>query len=243
MRPPRISTINGMYHVTIRCNNKEFFIQDEEDFLLYKDVLANSKEKYNTLIHAYCITNNHVHLIVATPFEDNLSKFMQSLNGNYAKKYNKRHGKTGRFWGGRFHSVLIESETYFYNIMLYIEFNMLRCKQINDPSLWNWSSYNAHAYGKEDHILDFHPLYNELGSTPEKRQSYYRKMAQDRLREKGLEKDETLSDGIIVGSKDFVQSMIDSFGSKLPFYKNRKIYDYGGIYSIKRPKLIKINSS
>ena len=102
MRPPRISFAGGVYHVVIRCNNREYGFKGNDDFALYLRILLEAKNKYPVKIYAYCLTHNHVHLLVATPDKDNLSDFMRHLNGNFAKAYNKRHGRTGHFWGERF---------------------------------------------------------------------------------------------------------------------------------------------
>jgi len=176
MHPPRIAFIGALYHITARCNNREFFFQEEKDFETYMDILLRSKKIYKAKVHAYCITNNHVHLLVATPEENTISAFMQYLNGNYSKAYNKIHEKTGCFWGGRFYSTIIESETQFFNTLVYIELNMVRARVIENPKYWQWSSYNAHAFGKEDRVLDIHPLYNEIGRDATERQQNYRDM-------------------------------------------------------------------
>ena len=166
MHLPRIAFIGALYHITVRCNNREFFFQEEKDFETYLDILLKTKKIYKVKVHAYCITSNHVHLMLSTPEENTLSSFRQYLNGNYSKAYNKVHCKSGRFWGGRFYSTIIESETQFFNTLVYIELNMARAKAVEEPKDWKWSSYHAHAFGQQDRVLDFHPLYNEMAEIP-----------------------------------------------------------------------------
>ena len=115
MRPPRISFAGGVYHVTIRCNNRQFGFKGDDDFALYIQILLEAKAKYEVKIYAYCLTHNHVHLLVATLEKDNLSKFMGHLSGNFAKAYNKKHGRTGHFWGERFFSTVIETAPHFFD--------------------------------------------------------------------------------------------------------------------------------
>ena len=234
MRPPRICFAGGVYHVTVRCNNREFLFKDEQDFQMFVKILLIAKGLYQVRIFAYCLTNNHVHLLICTPDKDNLSEFMQYLNGNFAKAYNRRHGKSGRFWGGRFYSTVIESESQFLNVGLYIELNLVRCKAVKDPADWRWSSYNAHAFGKEDPILDFHPLYLLLGDTPEERQEAYRKMVHDCIEEKGLRREPVYSTGIILGERSFVDGLVELLGRAHRFYKDRKVYAWGDFFSLKK---------
>ena len=203
MRPPRISFAGGVYHVVIRCNNREYGFKGNDDFALYLRILLEAKNKYPVKIYAYCLTHNHVHLLVATPDKDNLSDFMRHLNGNFAKAYNKRHGRTGHFWGERFFSTVIETSSQFFKTVAYIELNMLRNKAVDSPEKWRWSSYNAHAYGHEDQVLDFHKMYLDLGQTPQQRQQAYREMIADHIAKQGLQKDPAISAGIITGSNCF----------------------------------------
>ena len=235
MRPPRICFVGGVYHVTTRCNNKEHWFKDDSDFALFIAIMLTAKAKYGVYIYAYCLMHNHVHLLVGTPNEANLSKFMQYLNGNFAKAYNKKHGKTGHFWGGRFFSTIIESETQFFYTVLYIEANAVNAHLVSNPEDWKWSSYHAHAHGKKDPVVDFHELYLALGDTPEKRQQAFREMSEDRLKERGLRQEKAVTRGIILGSESFVQNILSLYGKNIEYYKNRKVHQYqGNIYSLTR---------
>ena len=236
MRPHRINFVGGVYHVVTRCNNREFFFQDEADFLDFLKILLRAKKMYQVEIYAYCITSNHVHLLVGTPRKATLSRFMQYVNGNFARSYNRRHGKTGHFWGGRFHSTVIESETQFFNCLLYIEANMVRCGAVKCPADWRWSSFRAHALGEYDEVLDFHDLYLQLGLTPQERQEVYRAMTADRMAEKGLIRQPLFSQGVILGSHSFVQNLLTSLAPKLSSYRSRQAHEtcFPDVFSLLR---------
>jgi len=236
MRPPRIALSGAIYHVTTRCNNEQFSFQQEKDFTLYLEVLAKAKKKYETKIHAYCITNNHVHLLIETPEKNNISQFMQYLNGNYSKKYNRLHAKTGHFWGERFHSTIIDSDHYFMNALVYIEMNMARAKAVIDPKDWKWSSYHSHAFGEYDSILDLHPLYDELGSTPEERQKHYREIMHGEMESKDLLPNTNLTNGLAIGSEHFVRNILKEMASLHPFYARRKVYQYQKDFFLRRSR-------
>ena len=244
MRPPRISFVGGLYHVTVRCNNREYFFKEDSDFSLFLQILAVAKAIYHVRVYAYCLTSNHVHLLLGTPDKANLSQFMQYLNGNFAKAYNRKYGKTGRFWGGRFYSTVMESESQFFNTVLYIEFNMVRNGVVNEPSLWRWSSFHAHAHGHENPTLDFHSLYLALGDSPEARQRAYRQIVQEQMRQKGYTRESTFSMGVIVGTEHFIQALLDKYGDLIPFYRQRKIYPFDegkNSYSLRHPRLRRVS--
>ncbi|WP_372366007.1 transposase [Candidatus Uabimicrobium sp. HlEnr_7] len=100
-------------------NNRQYFFNDNEDFDLYLTMLNKARDKYGVCIHGFCMTNNHIHLILGTLENKNLSLFMQYSQGYFTKAYNKKYKKTGHFWRGRCHSTIIESEEYYMNIAFF----------------------------------------------------------------------------------------------------------------------------
>ena len=236
MRPPRISIQNGLYHIVTRCNNKEFHFANNEDFEEYLAILDKARSKHGIKIHAYCLTANHTHLMISTP-RNNISQAMHYINGQYARNYNRRHGRVGHFWGQRFHSTVIESETQFLNCLHYIELNMVRCGVVRNPSEWIWSSYNQHASGKGIFVVDFHEMYIKLGNTAKKRERKYVQMMKDRIKEKGLlKKQPQISDGLIYGPKDFVENILSQYDSCNYYRKSKQFKISGDVYCIKKMK-------
>ena len=222
MRPARISMINGLFHITTRCDNKNFYFQEDEDFSEYLNIVDRARQKYAFKLHAYCLTSNHVHLLISTPTEDNLSKFMQYINGLYARNYNYRHNRTGHFWGERFSSTIIESETQLLNSIFYIELNMTRNGVTRHPKEWKWSSYHQHAKGEGTIAIDFHEIYLRLGNTMEQRREKYIAMMQESMMQKGLlSRQPHFTNGLIFGSESFIKDVITKYASH-NYYKNRK---------------------
>ena len=101
-------------------------------------------ERLNVLCHAYCLMGNHYHLLLETP-DGNLSLAIRQLNGVYAQSFNRRHGRVGHLFQGRFESRLVEKETYLLAVSRYIVLNPVRANMVPHPSHWQWSSYRAHA--------------------------------------------------------------------------------------------------
>ncbi|MGB5217236.1 MAG: transposase, partial [Smithella sp.] len=100
-RPLRIEYPGAVYHVTSRGNARSDIFhsdQDGEEFLIILDTVVR---RFNWLCHAYCLMDNHYHLILETP-DGNLSLGMRQLNGIYTQKYNYLHGKTGHIFQGRY---------------------------------------------------------------------------------------------------------------------------------------------
>ena len=160
-RPLRIEYPNAVYHVTSRGNarNKIFLgDQDRENFLAVLDAVV---KRYNWLCHAYCLMDNHYHLMIETP-DANLSRGMRQLNGVYTQKYNWWHSKTGHIFQGRYKAILVEKENYLLELCRYVVLNPVRANMVDKPEEWKWSSYGATAGLTKSARLS----YRRLGTRP-----------------------------------------------------------------------------
>ncbi|WP_166423877.1 transposase [Paraglaciecola sp. 20A4] len=140
-RPLRLEYAGALYHVTSRGNERNPIYRDEADFDMYLDVLTQACERFNWIIHAYCLMTNHYHLLVETP-DGNLSKGMRHLNGVYTQKFNRKHKRVGHLYQGRYKSILVDKDTYLLELSRYIVLNPVRAKNmVEHPQQWKWSSY------------------------------------------------------------------------------------------------------
>ncbi len=141
-RPLRLQFTGGVYHVTARGNEQRLVFRDDVDCHGFLRVLAAVVERYHVLCHAYCLMNNHYHLLLETP-DANLSSAMRQLNGVYSQRFNRRHSRTGHLFGGRFHAVVVERAAHLREVARYIVLNPVRAGLVTDPAEWRWSSYQA----------------------------------------------------------------------------------------------------
>jgi putative transposase len=142
VRSLRVEYPGAFYHIFNRGNSKEnIFLtnRDREKFLEY---LETSVDRFSLIIHAYCLMDNHYHLIVETP-EANLSKALQWLNVSYAVYFNKKKKRSGHLFQGRFKAVLISADEYLKILSRYIHLNPVRAQIVSRPHEYKWSSYNA----------------------------------------------------------------------------------------------------
>lgn len=141
-RPLRIEFPGALYHVTSRGNHRQDIFVDEEDRERFLGVLAHAARRHNWLCHAYCLMNNHYHLVIETP-EGNLSKGMRQVGGVYTQAYNRRHSKTGHLFQGRYKAILIEKEGHLLEVIRYVVLNPVRAGAAKVPEEWRWSSYRG----------------------------------------------------------------------------------------------------
>jgi REP element-mobilizing transposase RayT len=149
-RPLRIEYDGALYHVTSRGNARKAIFKDDEDRELFLDTLTKVNERYNWLCHAYCLMNNHYHLLIETP-DGNLSKGMRHLNGIYTQRYNKRYKRTGHIFQGRYKAIIIQKESHLLAVCRYVVLNPVRARAVKHPEEWKWSSYKATAGSERSH--------------------------------------------------------------------------------------------
>jgi REP element-mobilizing transposase RayT len=141
-RPLRIEYPGAVYHVTSRGNARQDIVADDRDRSQFLTMLAHVVDRFGWRCHAYCLMNNHYHLLLETP-QPNLSLGMRQLNGRYTQAYNRRHERVGHLFQGRFTAILVEKEAHLLELCRYVVLNPFRAKMVSHPRLWAWSSYRA----------------------------------------------------------------------------------------------------
>jgi len=104
------------------------------------NLFSDVHEKYQAEIHAYCLMQNHYHLLLHCP-QGNLSKIMQYISKVYTQYFNRIHDTDGAIFRGRFKSLLVNADSYLLQVSRYIHLNPVTAKITNDPEHYPWSSY------------------------------------------------------------------------------------------------------
>lgn len=141
-RPLRLEFPDALYHVTARGNNRQAIHRDDIDRERHLELLAHVVDRFGWLLHAYCLMNNHYHLLIETPLP-NLSSAMRQLNGVYAQRFNRRHDRVGHVFQARFAALLVQHERHLLGVARYIVLNPVRAGLVSHPADWPWSSYRA----------------------------------------------------------------------------------------------------
>lgn len=141
------------HHIIQRGNNKEKVFFEEEDRQKYLELLKKYSDKWECPILAYCLMNNHVHLLARPKREESLYKMMQGITLCYTQHINRKYERTGRLWESRYHSCIVDREHYLWAAARYIEQNPKRAKMVKKEEEYPYSSAKAHIEGKWDDIL------------------------------------------------------------------------------------------
>lgn len=162
-------------HVVQRGNNRGPCFFGEADYIGYLQYLACFAEQLGCSVHAYCLMPNHVHLLLTPHRANACAQLMKRLGQCYVQHVNKRIGRTGTLWEGRFYSCLVGSSHYALACYRYIELNPVRAGIVSLPRQYRWSSYQANsAEGACDMPLQPHAAYLSLNDDPDGRMSAYR---------------------------------------------------------------------
>ena len=133
---------NNCYHVINRANARLPIFFDEEDYVLFEDVLEEAQEKFSMRILAYCIMPNHFHLVLYPREDGNMGKFMQWLTLTHTQRWHqsKNTKGTGHLYQGRYKSFLIQDDNHLLSAIRYVERNALRAKLVKKAENWRFCS-------------------------------------------------------------------------------------------------------
>lgn len=203
-RPLRIEYPGALYHITSRGNSRRNIYKDNQDRDIFFNVLAQIVNRYRFICYAYCLMDNHYHLLIETQ-DANLSLGMRQLNGVYTQRFNRRHKTVGHVYQGRFKAILVQKDSYLLELCRYIVLNPVRAGIVKDPQEWIWSSYLA-TIAKTPALpwLSRDWILNQFDSSYRKAVKKYRAFVLD-----GIEKKSPwnlLRGQIYLGSEEFCQS-------------------------------------
>ena len=203
-RPLRIESEGGLYHVTARGNAGANIYLEDSDRERFLEILGNSVERFRWICHVYCLLGNHYHLLVETP-EPNLSRGMQYLNGVYTQWFNRKHGRYGHLFQGRFKSIVVEKESYLLELARYIVLNPVRAGLARSAREWRWSSYRATAGQVEvPGFLTTDWLLSQFGRSRLAASRAYKTFVRQG---RGIDVGEDAVSGVLMGSEAFIRQM------------------------------------
>lgn len=172
-RQSRLVVANQPHHIIQTGNDRQQIFRDDEDCQRFLDCLKESARFYRVAIHAYVLMPNHVHLLATPADGEGLAQMMQKVGRLYVPWFNRKHGRSGGLFQGRFRTSLVEAEQYFLACSRYIELNPVRAQLAVEPQEYRWSSYAHHAGMRPDPLVSDHSLFWALGNTPFQREAAY----------------------------------------------------------------------
>jgi REP element-mobilizing transposase RayT len=213
-RPLRIEYAGAFYHITSRGNERRDIFKSDSERMRFLSYLESAVERYKAVIHAYCLMNNHYHLLLETPM-GNLSEIMRHINGAYTTYYNIKRQRAGHLFQGRYKAIIVDKDEYAGELSRYIHLNPIRAKIVNKPEEYKWSSYRSYI-GLEvpPKWLKVDFIHSYFGGRKKSAQRKYRSFVDslaDRRYESPLKE---VVASTILGGIDFVKEIKDKYLSK-----------------------------
>ena len=185
-RGQRVKSVSGIYHIMMRGNNKQQVFFDTEDYFKFLSVLGICKGICGFKIYAYCLMDNHIHLLIQEGDEP-IAKVFKRVGVRFVGWYNAKYKRCGNLFQGRFKSIPVNDDEYFITVLRYIHQNPVKAGIVKKCSEYSFSSYNA--YFNNDPLVDTNfamslmsiSQFEELHNEPVK-DSRLEKLEQDTVR-------------------------------------------------------------
>ena len=162
-RKPRNLQPGYCYHITTRCNNREFHLtkRTSRETLLY--AIEKAKEKYKFKLYALCIMSNHIHYLIEPATRDDLPKVMHNINWYTAMLFNRILNRTGHFWEQRYFCSGFPVKDYrrALNTLRYIHANP-KVAGVRQGSFYSFSNYGTYDRLTDDGITSWHSAFLKL---------------------------------------------------------------------------------
>lgn len=149
----RLEGEGAVYHVIVRGNERRAVFRDDEDRRGYLDRLAKYRGRFGFRLLAFCLMGNHIHLAIERG-PTKLSRVMLTLQSSYAQRFNRRHGRVGHLFQGRYKAFLIEKDRYLLALIRYIHENPVKAGLVAQAHEYEWSSDRYYRRGKGPEWLD-----------------------------------------------------------------------------------------
>jgi putative transposase len=136
MRKLRNLQPGATYHVASKIDHGAMALKDPAIKRVFLDMVVIAKTKFPFQLWNFTILDNHIHFLIKPGPGVSLSKIMQWLKCNFAKKWNKIHHTTGHLWGDRFFSRIINNAKDFIEVNDYIDGNPVEAGLVPDATMW-----------------------------------------------------------------------------------------------------------
>jgi len=222
-RQLRLQYPGAIYHVMNRGDRREPIFGDDADRKRFLETLGEACAKTDWQVHAYCLLENHFHLVLETP-NANLVAGMKWLLGTYTSRFNRRHKLFGHLFGGRYKSLVVDGSGngYLRTVCDYVHLNPVRAKLLNPEQklseyVWNSYVFYLKTPGQRPSWLRVDRLLGEMHipkDSPAGRKQLELSMEQRRAQETGQDWND-LRRGWYLGEEKFRQELLEQARSGL----------------------------
>jgi REP element-mobilizing transposase RayT len=193
----------AFHHATNRGINGEGIFASDSDKSCFLELLGNKAKLNGIRVFAYCLMDNHYHLLLENS-SGRLSQFFKQLNGHYGLHYRQKTGSKGYVFQSRFYSSLIQDEAYLTLAIRYVLLNPVKAGLVASAISYPWSSARLYFNGSKnswlasDFVEGLFGTRQNLVDALHEASDAHLPVVKTRL-------------GPIVGNEDFLEGALDKF--------------------------------
>jgi len=212
-RKRRVLRTGMMYHVMGRGNERKVIFKDDTDRELFLKVWEEGLEKYEGICHAWCLMDNHYHTMVETLLP-NLSEMMRWIGTTYTVRFNRKYGRVGHLFQGRYRAEVVSDESYTKRLILYIHMNPVRRKKKNQERYYvggmeellnyRWSSHRGYLRLDSEYAKGFELVRRKYWKDV---RSYQKEIGWELNNRENLNFREEVRGGFVLGGEGFQRTM------------------------------------
>lgn len=180
-RLPRLALADLPHLVLQRGLSNGPVFADADDRRTYLGALHEAAANLRVVVHAYALLDDQVRLLLTPPSAEALSQLMQAVGRRYVSAHNRRHGRAGTLWDGRFRATVLDAEPWLLAAAREIEQSPQRLGLVARACDWPWSSAGHHLGRHRDPVVSAHPLFWTLGNTPFERELAWQRLLDEPL--------------------------------------------------------------
>ena len=198
------------YHLTHHCQNREFHLRFQAERNSCRQWLREGIGRFRVPVYAYCITKNHVHVVVHVDDPEAVAGLMHLAAGSTAKRYNLRKKHLGSVWEHPYHCTIVQDGHHLLNCLRYVDLNMVRAGVVHHPREWPWYGFDELTGERRRYrLINMERLLESLGTgdAPDEFAARHAAAIDESLAARALQREPDWTDALAVGTEEFVQRL------------------------------------
>ena len=180
-RLPRLALAGHAHLVSLYGHSAQPVFIDDGDRRQFLAALREAALQQQVTVHAYVLLSDHVHLLLTPATAGGLGALMQGLGRRYGAGFNRRHGRQGTLWDGRYRATVVQPGARLLEAMLFIDHHPVRSAGMPLLADGVWSSARHHLGQLRDPLITEASAWWPLGNTPFEREAAYRRLLDEGL--------------------------------------------------------------
>lgn len=173
-RLPRLGVAAWPHLLVQQVHDGQLLARDDADRQALGDALRDAARVHGVAVHAYHLGESSLMLVATPEAADGLSLMMQAVGRRYVAGFNRRHGRQGGLWAGRYRGTVLDPARYVLDAMVLVEMRESAPQAGAAAYGAAWSSAGHHLGLRTDPLVTDPAMFWALGNTPFERQAAWR---------------------------------------------------------------------